>query len=92
MPLRVTGRVKSLYVRRDVTYISLDIPPDRQPQDGLFELQLTNANYGAQYSLALAAAANRWPLTVRIVGKADISPERAAVVNYLVVDWAAIER
>jgi hypothetical protein len=88
MAFRRTGKVTQLYIRKDVSYISLDIPDDESPKDGLFELRTSNPNYNAQYSLALAAAANRWPLEIRIVGD-TITKDDVAAVNYLVVDWAA---
>lgn len=88
MVFRKTGKVTQLYVRDNVSYISLDIPDDESPQDGLFELRMSSANYNAMYSLALAAAANRWPLEVRVVGD-TITKDAIAAVRYLVVDWAA---
>ncbi len=91
MATHVTGRVTQLYVPQDITYFTLDIPPDAGPQEGFFRLELKNPYYNAQYSLALAAAANRWPTTIRHVGHLDISPEREAFVDYLIVDWSAVE-
>jgi hypothetical protein len=88
MAFRRIGKVTQLYVRDDASYISLDIPDDESPKDGLFELRMSNANYNAEYSLALAAAANRWPLEIRVVGD-NITKETIAAVRYLVVDWAA---
>ena len=88
MAIRLTGKVIRLYIRQDMTYIMLDAPVENSPKDRLFTLDPANPNYNAQYSLALAAAANRWPLSIRVVGH-DITPELESVVNYLVVDWAA---
>jgi hypothetical protein len=88
MAFRATGKVTRLYIRQDVSYIVLDIPEAEGPQDGLFELRMSHPNYNAQYSLALAAAANRWPLQIRVVGD-TITKDKVAAVNYLAVDWAA---
>jgi len=87
MSIRATGTVARLYVRQELTYIKLAIPAASAPKEELFTLRMDHPNYNAQFSLVLAAAANRWPLTIRIVGDADIAPEREANVNYLVVDW-----
>jgi hypothetical protein len=87
MSVRATARVKQIYVRRDVTYIKLDIPATEAPQEELFTLDIEHPNSNALYSLLLAAAANGWPLTVRIAGDLDIGPERSANVSYLVVNF-----
>jgi hypothetical protein len=84
---RATGKVTRLYLQKDVSYIVLDIPEDDSPKEGLFELRMSNANYNAQYSLALVAAANRWPLTIRVMG--SITKDSYAAVSFLIVDWAA---
>jgi hypothetical protein len=65
----------------------LDLPSELRPQDNYFELHQTHSNYAALYSLALMAAANRRPLLIRTVN--DIRASERAVVQYLVVDWAA---
>jgi hypothetical protein len=91
MSIRLTGRIAQLYVRQEITYIMLDNIPSNGPKDNIFGLRLDFANYSAMYSLALAAAANRWPITVRIIGSTDISPEREAFVNYLVVNWTTAD-
>ena len=89
MAVRVTSTVSQLYVRGEITYIMLDLPPEHGPKDNLYGLRLDLPNYNALFSLALAAAANRWPLTVRIIGPGDISSDKPAFVNYLVVNWSA---
>lgn len=83
---RAVGKVKRLYANRFGTFIQLDVEAP-QPKDGYFQLKSDHPNYNALYSLALAAAANRWPLQIRIAGDADIDPNLGAEVNYLVVDW-----
>lgn len=87
MANRATGKVIRLYVRRDETYIRLDIDPKEGPENGYFKLQLDNKNYNALYSLALTAAINRWPLTIRVQGEGPIAGQKGVLVDYLVVDW-----
>jgi hypothetical protein len=87
MAIRATATVKRLFVGREDAFVALNIPAAQAPKDGWFTLKPDAPNYNAQYALALAAAANRWPLQVRIRGEEDISPEREAVVNFFVVDW-----
>ena len=86
MANRARGPVTRLFARTDGLWIRIDAGADPIPPDGYFQLQLKHPNYNALYSLALAASANRWPLLIRIEGEADISPDRAAIVNYFVVD------
>ena len=85
----MTGKVARLYVRRDITYIRLDNAKASGPKENYFGLQMDAPNYNALYALALAAAANRWPLTIKIRAEAGISSERDAFVDYLFVDWQA---
>ena len=88
MAIRVNGKVTRLYVARDGVFIRLDVDSPK-PKDDYYKLPLDHTNYNALYSLALAAAANRWPLQIRIAGDADIDPNTEARVNYMVVDWVA---
>jgi len=89
MANRATGRVARLYVTQadsgGVTFIRLQIPDNEQPKDNYFQLNQSHSNYNALYSLALSAAINRYPLTIRT--RADIVPTEYAVVRYMVVDW-----
>ena len=80
-----TGKVIRLNPRSHTTYIRLDIDPKTGPKDRYFELRLENENYNALYSLALAAAATRWPLLIRTVGEFEAT--EPAVVQYMLVDW-----
>jgi len=86
-----TGKVIRLYANPNGTFIRLDIAPKTAPPDGYFRLRLSHPNYNALYSLALAAAANRWPLRIRIEGEEAINlkdpVKNPAVVQNLVVDW-----
>jgi hypothetical protein len=84
---RVTAQIAQLYVRSDETYIVLDIKPgsENRPKDGLFHLTHGD-NYTSQYALALAAAANRWPLLIRVVGD-HIPTDDYATIDYLTVTW-----
>ncbi len=85
MANRATGRVSRLSVRSHTTFIRLDTDLEEGPKDGYFELKLDNKNYNALYSLALAAAVNQLPLTIRTVG--EIVTNETAVVQYMNIDW-----
>lgn len=87
MALFATGRVIRLSPRSQTTYIRLDLDAKDRPKDGFFELKLDNENYNALYSIALAAAVNRLPLTIRTVS--DIVSTDFAMVQYMSVDWEA---
>jgi hypothetical protein len=86
----VTGKVTRLYVSSSrhvpegLTRIRLDVQ-DPSPKDGYFRLDPQDPNYSALYSLALAAAINRYDL--RIDTDEEITPTEEAVVDYLVVNW-----
>jgi len=84
MAHRVTGKVERLYVTAGNCYIRLQGIADL-PLDRYFELRQSHQNYNALYSLALAAAINRYDLTIRTIG--EIDPSRFAGVRYMVVDW-----
>jgi hypothetical protein len=66
------GRITALIPRANETFISLDLPAAAQPADGQFVLPVSHANYDSIYSLALAAAINRY--TVRVRTTEDIDP------------------
>ena len=87
MANRATGKIIRISARSHTTFIRLDIDPKDWPNGGYFELRLENGNYNGLYSLALAAAVNRWPLTIRTEG--EIVAANEAVVQYMVVDWEA---
>jgi hypothetical protein len=82
--VRARGKVARTSVDDEGAFIKLE-KPDVEPKDGYFRLNQSDANYHAMYSLALAAAINRYVLQIRTKG--DISPFRHAEVSYLVVDW-----
>jgi hypothetical protein len=92
------GKVARINPRGGATFIRLDIDPKVLSANGLppqvyFELQLSHPNYNALYSLALAAAANRWPLLIRFQTEGNplrpkLNTEGHLVVQYMVVDWA----
>jgi hypothetical protein len=50
-----------------------------------FALRKDHENYNALYSLALAAGANRWRVTIQT--SEAVTPADVAGVLYLVVDW-----
>lgn len=99
MAIRAAGAVERLYVRGDLppstepgepdpgpgVFIRLDIPPERAPLSGYFKLKVDHPNYFALYSLALTAAINRLPLSIRT--DEEITPDAVGIVNYMVIDW-----
>lgn len=90
MPPTATGKVTRIYANEFGAFIRIDTD-EPKPLDDYFRLRLNHPNYNALYSLALAAAANRWPLLIRIEGTATskIDPKIEGVVSYFVVDWKA---
>lgn len=85
---RLTAQIAQIYVRQDEVHLKLDVPNESSPQDGLFTLRPDRPNHNAMYSLALAAAANRWPITVKVEGD-ELDPDKPAFVDYLQVNWVA---
>jgi hypothetical protein len=85
MAVRATGNVTRLFVRSEGVNIRLQVSAELAPLDGYFSLELSHANYQALYSLALAAAMNGYPLTIRT--RNEITPDEIAIVEYMVVDW-----
>jgi hypothetical protein len=83
---RVTARVAQLYLREDVTHIKLEIPAGSGPKEDIFSLWMSEPNYNALFALTLAAAANRWPLQIRVKGD-DPTQWNEGNVRYLVVNW-----
>ena len=85
-----TGTVDRIYVDRDlvIIYLAYDDthqPPPVEPSNGEFRIpHRDNDNSNALFSLALAAAANPWLLTVRTTD--TITANAAAEVLYL---WMA---
>jgi hypothetical protein len=77
-----TSTVERLYVTSGTCYIRLN--GVSTTRDRYFGLRQTHQNYNALYSLALAAAINNYPLTIRTVGEMD--PAQIPDVQYLVVD------
>jgi hypothetical protein len=88
MATRVNGRVSTLVADRGGTFITLDNDPSSGPKDNVWLLKADHGNYSALYSLALAAAANRWVLVIRIEGDAVINPNEDAAVKSLGVAWS----
>jgi hypothetical protein len=87
MAIRITGKVIGLGVDRDGTNIVLDNDPSFGPKDNQWRLKLAHSNYNALFSLALAAAANRWTLMIRIEGDGQIDPTLEAGIRNMGVDW-----
>ena len=92
MPPTAFGKVTRIYANKFGAFIRIDTDGPK-PLEEYFKLRLDHPNYNALYSLALAAAANRWPLTIRIEGPASskVDPTREGIVSWLVVDWKAGE-
>lgn len=84
MAHEVTGKVARLYVTTGHCYIRLTGVTDL-PLDGYFDLRQSHENYNALYSLALAAAINKYDLEIRTIGEIDSS--NFAGVDYMVIDW-----
>lgn len=90
MTVQAVGKVKRLYpsyeTTKGKTFIQLELPASAAiPKDGYFFIETSHPNYNALYSLALAAAVNRYELSIRTT--ADISNQAHAKVEYMVVDW-----
>jgi hypothetical protein len=84
------GRLDQIYVDREmvIVYLAYDddnddhVRPDPEPSSGEFRiLRRENDNSNALFSLALAAASNRWTLTIRTTG--TITADTFAEVAYL---------
>jgi len=85
MANRARGVIVRITPRQGATFIRLNLDgQDPKPKDGYFELALEHKNYNSLYSLVLAAAVNRWPITV--VATDEITSSREARVGYINVD------
>ena len=90
MTILFKGRVARIYANEAGCGVRLDTLDQATaarsgPPNAYFHLAHDHPNYNALYSLALAAAANRWELYVRT--KTDVVPTTDASVQYFVVDW-----
>jgi hypothetical protein len=91
MAIKSTGRIIGLRIDRTQTLITLDADTSQGPKDGWWHLSHADTNYNALFSLALAAASNRWPITIRVSGDGQISPDKEGHFKYLSVHWAALD-
>lgn len=91
MAIRITGRIIGLRIDRGETFISLDNDPAQGPKDNVWHLANDDPNYNAQYSLALAAASNRWPVTIRVAGDGQISQGQEGFFKSISVVWAPLD-
>lgn len=89
MATRLSGRVSVITADRLGAFIELDNDPQLGPKDNIWRLKLDHTNYNALFSLALTAAANRWPMDIRIEGDEPISLDRDAAVRSMGVGWKA---
>ena len=85
----MTGKIIEFRVERQNVVIYLDNDPAEGPKGNYFILQSSQGEFNAAFSLALAAAANRWPVRIRIGGDLPIDPAVEATVRYIGVAWAA---
>jgi hypothetical protein len=85
----MTGRIETINIDRHEVRIQLDNDPKDGPKDNVFILRDDHANRTAIFSLALAAAANRWPVTIRVAGDAEqIDTSTEASIHLFGVVWA----
>jgi hypothetical protein len=85
MATRATGRVIRFGVAEDAVNIRLDIDASLRPLDNWFKLPVDKPNYNSLFSLVVASAANRWPLTIRATK--EIVATEPAIVKFMVVGW-----
>jgi hypothetical protein len=89
LSMGITGKVITLVADRPGVFIELDNDPSIGPKNNVWLLKEDHRNFNALYSLALAAAANRWPLTIRIEGNSQIDPLVDAAIKTVGVAWKA---
>lgn len=89
MATKLSGRVISLQADRQGVYIGLDNDPKLGPKGNIWQLKQDHSNYNALFSLFLAAAANRWPIGIRIEGDDEIDIGRDAAIRHAGVSWNA---
>ena len=80
-----TAKVVRMYV--DETHLRIRLEGAGK---GNFELPITKPNYNSLYSLALSAALNRLPLTVRVKRAHEDRPavtEDPVDISYLTIQW-----
>lgn len=87
MAVRVSGKVAGIGVDREGTLIILDNDPALGPKDNQWRLKLDHSNYNALYSCTLAAAANRWSISIRIEGDQEINAGREAAIKSIGIDF-----
>ena len=86
MAVRLSGKMVGIRVDRHEVFIALDNDPKAGPKGNEFSLNKeSHENYNALYALALAAAANRWPVTIRIEGGGVIDSAAEAGIRTLAV-------
>ena len=85
----MTGQIVNIRVERQDVVISLDNDPAKGPRNNSFILRGDHFRFNAAFSLTLAAAANRWPVRIRIGGDGEIDSAAEATVRYISVAWRA---
>lgn len=87
MAVRATGRVLRFSIQQEAVWVRIDVEPALRPLENWFKLPVETPNYNSFFSMVLAAAANRWPLTIRATK--EIVTTEEAVVKFMVVGWEA---
>lgn len=83
MSVSAKGKVIEVYPYSAGCYVRLGA--GAQPKNGFFHLNLSHKNYNSLYSLVLAAAINRYQLTIRT--EAEINSNEKAEVLYMTIRW-----
>ena len=87
MATRAQGKITTLIADRVGAAVILDNDPATGPKENVWRLGLDHVNYNALYSLCLAAAANRWSVTIRIAGDEAIDAAREAAIKSIGVEF-----
>jgi hypothetical protein len=86
MATQASGKVSQIFVNDNLALFRLsDLPTTSKPRNSNFEIQKSDPNYNALYSLALSAAINRY--TLRVTTKSTIKSTENAIVKQLWVNW-----
>jgi len=57
----------------------------------LEQFVINDPSYDAQYSLALAAASSRWPVTICVAGDGQVSQDQDGFFKNITVAWAPLD-
>jgi len=87
MANKLGGKITELLVDRGQVNIVLDNDPTQGPKFNRFVLEQEHTSFNSAYSLLLAAAANRWPVSIRIGGDGEIDANVEATVKRVAVGF-----